>query len=106
VAKHCAIEGDDSLLSEDSMLVNNLEKPIPRKTNYKFRVAKADSKTKPTKKAHKKEDNEEIDIGFLSAVKEMQIEDEYDMLDYNDDVLLLDDEKISITIVLMSEGYP
>jgi hypothetical protein len=44
-----------------------------------------------------KEDNEEIDIGFLSAVKKMQIEDKYDTLDSEDDVLLLDDEEISIT---------
>jgi hypothetical protein len=38
-----------------------------------------------------------MDIGFLSAVKKMQIEDDYDMLDSDDDVLLLDDDEISIT---------
>jgi hypothetical protein len=38
-----------------------------------------------------------MDIGFLSAVKKMQIEDDYDMLDSNDDVLSLDDDEISIT---------
>jgi hypothetical protein len=42
----------------------------------------------------------------LSAVKKIQIEDKYDMLDSDDDVLSLDDEEISITIVLMSEVYP
>jgi hypothetical protein len=38
-----------------------------------------------------------MDIGFLSAVKKMQIEDKYDMLDSDDDVLSLDDDEISIT---------
>jgi hypothetical protein len=38
-----------------------------------------------------------MDIGFLSAVKKIQIEDKYDMLDSDDDVLSLDDEEISIT---------
>jgi hypothetical protein len=33
VAIRCAIEAEDSLSSKDSMLVNNLEKPIPRKSN-------------------------------------------------------------------------
>jgi hypothetical protein len=77
--------------------VNNLEKPIPCKNAHKFRVAKADSKVKSTKKADKKKDNKEMDIGFLSAVKKMQIEDDYDMLDSDDDVLSLDDDEISIT---------
>jgi hypothetical protein len=77
--------------------VNNLEKPIPCKNAHKFRVAKTVSKVKFTKKADKTKDNEEIDIGFLSAVKKMQIEDECDMLDSDDDVLSLDNEEISIT---------
>jgi guanylate kinase len=77
--------------------VNNLEKPIPRKNAHKFRVAKAGSKVKSNKKADKKKDNEEMDIRFLSAVKKMQIEEDYDMLDSNDDVLSLDDDEISIT---------
>jgi hypothetical protein len=39
-----------------------------------------------------------MDIGFLSAVKIMQLEDDYDMLDSDDDVLSLDDdEEVSIT---------
>jgi hypothetical protein len=38
-----------------------------------------------------------MDIGFLSAVKKMQIEDDYDMLDSDDDVLTLNDDEISIT---------
>jgi hypothetical protein len=73
VAKHCTIKAEDSLSSEDSISVNNLEKPIPCKNAHKFRVAKAVSKVKSTKKADKKKDNEEMDIGFLSAVKKMQI---------------------------------
>jgi hypothetical protein len=97
VGKRCAIKAENSLSSQDSMSVNNLEKPLPRKTHYKFKVAKADSKIKPTKRANKKDGNEEIDIGFLSTVKKMQIDDKYDMLDSNDDVLLLDDEKIPFT---------
>jgi hypothetical protein len=64
-------------------------KPIPCKNAPKFRVAKAVSKVKSTKKASKKKDNEEMDIGFLSAVKKMQIEDKYNMLDSDDDVLSL-----------------
>jgi hypothetical protein len=51
VVKRCAIKAEDSLLSEDSISVNNLEKPIPRKNAHKFRVAKAGSKVKSTKKA-------------------------------------------------------
>jgi hypothetical protein len=77
--------------------VNNLEKPIPCKNSHKFRIAKAGSKVKSNKKADKKKDNEEMDIGFLSAAKKIQIEDNYDMLDSDDDVLSLDDEEISIT---------
>jgi hypothetical protein len=38
-----------------------------------------------------------MDIVFLSAVKKMQIEDKYNMLDSDDDVLSLDDDEISIT---------
>jgi hypothetical protein len=39
-----------------------------------------------------------MDIGFLSVVKKMQLEDDYDMLDSDDDVLSLDDdEEVSIT---------
>jgi hypothetical protein len=97
VVKRFAIEAEDSSSSEDSISVNNLEKPIPRKNAHKFRVAKAGSKVKSTKKADKKKDNKEMDIGFLSAVKKMQIEDEIDMLDSDDDVLSLDDDEISIT---------
>jgi hypothetical protein len=97
-AKRCAIESEDSSLSEDSMSVHNLEKPIPRKQNYRPPVAKAIPKNKLVKKADGKKNNEEIDIGFLSAVKKMQLEDDYDMLDSDDDVLSLDDDKeISIT---------
>jgi hypothetical protein len=40
-----------------------------------------------------------MDIGLLSAVKKMQIEDDYDILDSDDDVLSLDDDEISITSV-------
>jgi hypothetical protein len=97
VAKCCAIKAEASLTSEDSISVNNLEKPIPRKNAHKFRVAKAVPKVKSTKKAYKKKDNEETDIGFLSAVKKMQIEDDYEMLDSDDDVLSLNDDEISIT---------
>jgi hypothetical protein len=97
VAKRRAIEAEDSLLSEDSISVKNLEKPIPCKNAHKFRVAKAVLKVKSNKKEDKKKDNKEMDIGFLSAVKKMQIEDKYDMLDSDDDVLSLDDDEISIT---------
>jgi hypothetical protein len=97
VVKCCAIEAEDSSLSEDSISVNNLEKSIPRKNAHKFRVSKAGSNVKSTKKADKKKDNKEMDIGFLSAVKKMQIEDNYGMLDSDDDVLSLDDDEISIT---------
>jgi hypothetical protein len=75
VAKRRAIEAEDSLSLDHSISVNNLEKPIPRKNAHKFRVAKAVPKVKSNKKADKKKDNEEMDIGFLSAVKKMQIED-------------------------------
>jgi hypothetical protein len=97
VAKRRVIEVGDSLLSDDSISVNNLEKPIPWKNAHKFRVAKAVSKVKSTKKADKKKDNEEMDIGFLSAVKKMQIKDKYNMMDSDDDMLSLDDDEISIT---------
>jgi hypothetical protein len=97
VTKHCAIKAEDSSSSEDSISVNNLEKPIPRKNAHKFRVAKAVSKVKSNKKADKKKDNEEMDIGFLSAVKKMQNVDDYVMLDSDDGVLSLDDDEISIT---------
>jgi hypothetical protein len=97
VVKRRAIKAEDSSSSEDSISVNNLEKPIPCKNAHKFRVAKVDSKVKSTKKADKKNDNKEMDIGLLSAVKKMQIEDDYDMLDSDDDVLSLDDDEISIT---------
>jgi hypothetical protein len=51
-------------------------------------------------KADWKKNNKETDIGFLSAVKKMQLEDDYDMLDSHNDVLSLDDEEeISITSV-------
>jgi hypothetical protein len=97
VAKRCAIEAEDSLSSEDSISVNNLEKPIPRKNAHKFRAAKAGSNVKSSKKADKKKVNKEMDIGFLSAVKKMQIEDDYNMLDSDDDVLSLNVDEISIT---------
>jgi hypothetical protein len=71
VAKRRAIEAEDSLSSKDSISVNNLEKPIPCKNAHKYRAAKAGSKVKSNKKADKKKDNEEMDIGFLSAVKKM-----------------------------------
>jgi hypothetical protein len=75
-----------------------LEKPIPRKQNNKSPVAKANPKSKLVKKADEKKNKEEMDIGFLSAVKKMQLEDYYDMLDLDNDVLsLVDDEAISIT---------
>jgi hypothetical protein len=69
VAKRCVIKAEDSSSSEDSISVNNLEKPIPRKNAHKFRVAKAVPKVNSNKKTDKKKDNEEMDIGFLSAVK-------------------------------------
>jgi hypothetical protein len=80
------------------MSVHNLEKPIPHKQNIRSPVAKANPRSKLFKKADGKKNNEEMDIGFLSAVKKMQLEDDYDMLDSDDDVLSLDDdEEISIT---------
>jgi hypothetical protein len=80
------------------MSVHNLEKPIPCKLNNKSPVAKANTKGKLIKKAYGKKNKEEIDIGFLSAVKKMQLEDDYDMLDLDNDVLSLDDdEETSIT---------
>jgi hypothetical protein len=36
-------------------------------------------------------------VVILSAVKKMQIEEKYDMLDSDNDVMLLDDAEISIT---------
>jgi hypothetical protein len=74
-------KAEDSMLSKDSISVKNLEKPIPHKNAHKFRVAKTVSKVRSTKKADKKKDKEEMDIGFSSAVKKMQIEDKYEMLD-------------------------
>jgi hypothetical protein len=97
-AKRCAIESEDSSSSEDSILLHNLEKPIPRKLSNKSPVTKANPKGKLIKKADGKKKKEEMDIGFLSAVKKMQLEDDYDMLNLDDDVLSLDDdEEISIT---------
>jgi hypothetical protein len=60
--KRRAIELDDSLSSEDSISVNNLEKPIPRKTNYKLNITRAVTKTKPSKKDNKKGKKDEEDI--------------------------------------------
>jgi hypothetical protein len=96
VAKRRAIEAEDSSSSVDSISVNNLEKPIPRKTNYKLNIAKAVTMAKPTKKDKKKGSKEEIDIGVWSAVKKMQLDDDYEMVDSDDDVLSLDDEEVSI----------
>jgi hypothetical protein len=80
------------------MSVHNLEKPIPCKQNIRSPVAKANPRSKLVKKADGKNNNEERDIGFVSAVKKMQLEDNYDMLDsYNDVLSLDDDEEISIT---------
>jgi ssRNA-specific RNase YbeY (16S rRNA maturation enzyme) len=80
------------------MSVHNLEKPIPHKKNIRAAVAKTNPRNKLVKEADGKKKNEEMDIGFLSAVKKMQLEDEYDMLDSNNDVLSLDDdEEVSIT---------
>jgi hypothetical protein len=56
VAKRRVIKAEESLSSQDSISVNNLD--------HKFRVANAVSKVKSTKKADKKKDNEEMDIGF------------------------------------------
>jgi hypothetical protein len=93
-----AIESEDSSLSEDSISVHNLEKPIPCKHYSKSPVAKANPESKLVKKADGKKNKEEMDIGFLTAVKKMQLEDYYDMLDSDNDVLSLDDdEEISIT---------
>jgi hypothetical protein len=73
-------------------------KPIPRKQNNKSPVAKDNPKSKLVKKADGKKNKEEMDIGFLSAVKKMQLDDNYDMLDSDNDVLSLEgDEEISIT---------
>jgi hypothetical protein len=97
-AKRRAIESEDSSTSEDSMSVHNLEKTIPRKKNIRDAVAKTNPRNKLVKKADGKKKNEEMDIGFLSAVKKMQLEDDYDMLDSDDDVLSLDDdEEVSIS---------
>jgi hypothetical protein len=97
VAKCRAIEAEDSSSSEDSISVNNLEKPIPRKSGYKLNIAKAVAMAKPNKKDKKKDSNEEIDIGFLSAVKKMQLDEDYEMINSDDDVLSLDDdEEVSI----------
>jgi hypothetical protein len=80
------------------MSVHNLEKPIPCKKNIRATVAKTDPRNKLVKKSDGMKKNDEMDIGFLSAVKKMQLEDDYDMLDLDDDVLSLDDdEEVSIT---------
>jgi hypothetical protein len=97
-AKRRAIESEDSSKSEDSMSVHNLETPIPRKKNIRVAAAKPNPNNKLAKKADGKKKNEEIDIGFLSAVKKMQLDDDYDMLDSDNDVLSLDDDgEVSIT---------
>jgi hypothetical protein len=95
-ANRCAIEPEDSSSSEDSMSVHNLEIPIPCNRSP---VAKANPKGKLIEKTDGKKSKEEIDIGFLSAVKKMQLEEDYDILDSDNDVLSLDDddEEISIT---------
>jgi hypothetical protein len=97
VAKRRAIEAEDSSSSEDSMSVNNLEKPIPRKSGYKLNIAKGVAMAKTNKKDKKMNSKEEIDIGFLSAVKKMQLDEDYEMINSDDDVLSLDDdEEVSI----------
>jgi transposase len=78
--KRRAMELEDSSSSEDSMSVHNLEKPIPRKLSNKTHVAKGGTKGKPTNKTNGKKNNEDVDIGFLSAVKKMQIDNKNDML--------------------------
>jgi hypothetical protein len=97
-AKRRAIELEDSSVSKDSMSVHNLETPIPHKKNIRAAAAKPNPNNKLVKKADGKKKNEEIDVGFLSAVKKMQLDDDYDMLDSDDDVLSLDDDgEVSIT---------
>jgi hypothetical protein len=92
-AKRHAIELEDSSASEDSMSVHNLEKPIPRKKYIRAAVAMTNPRNKLVKNADGKKKNEEMDIGFLSAVKKMQLEDDFDMLDSDDDVLSWDDDE-------------
>jgi hypothetical protein len=98
-AKRRAIESEDSSLSKDSMSVHNLIKPITCRQNIRSPVTKANPKSKLVKKADGKSNNEEMDIVFLSAFKKMQLEDDYDMLDLDDDVL-------STSLVLISEEHP
>jgi hypothetical protein len=86
-AKRHAIGLEDSSASEDSMSVHNLEIPIPCKKNNPNpnpnpAVAKTNPRNKLVKKADGNKKNEEMDIGFLSAVKKKQLEDDYDMLDF------------------------
>jgi hypothetical protein len=104
--KRHAKESEDSSSLEDSLSVYNSEKPIPRKLSNKTPVAKGGTKRKPTNNTNGKKNNEEIDIGSLSAVKKMQIDDKYDMLDSDDDVLSLMMIRRFPSLVLMSEGYP
>jgi hypothetical protein len=64
VAKSGAIKAEDSLSSEVSISVNNLEKPFPCKNAHKFRVAKAGSNVKSTKKRTGRRTMRKWTLGF------------------------------------------
>ena len=78
---------DDSSASSDSTKsVNNLERAIPRKQAYKkahFKDVDNKNKYKKDKYVPLSDDEEE----FLDNVKNMQLEDDYEMIDSDDDVL-------------------
>jgi hypothetical protein len=86
VAKRRAMETEDSSSSEDSISVSG----------QKLNIAKAVTMANTNKKNKKKDSKEEIDIGVLSAVKKMQLDEDYEMINSDEDVLSLDDEEISI----------
>ena len=86
-------DSDDSSESSGSMSINNLEKPIPRKKSW----IKINHNVKDNKKRYKNDKNYETsdeEDQFLENVKKMQIEDDYEMVDSDDDVLSMDNESI------------
>jgi hypothetical protein len=78
---------DDSSSSSDSIKsINNLERAIPRKQAYKKEsYKKGDKKNKYKKDKYVPLSDDEDE--FLDHVKKMQIEDDYEMVASDDDVL-------------------
>ena len=83
---------DDSSTSEDSISVNNLEKTIPRKKEFKKTITII-KKPKDNTKKNEWDVDMELEQKFLNQMNDIQIEDEeYEMVEDDDDVISLGDE--------------